>query len=140
MTAANLRNGPEGEGQTVKPEASPVEQSFSPASEESDPHPARPGLWEGFLSRENLARALTRVERNAGAPGPDGMTTRELRPWLHVHWPQVRKTLDAGTYRPSPVRRVTIPKPGGGVRLLGVPTVLDRLLASGPSAGTHPCL
>jgi len=56
------------------------------------------------------------------------MTTQELRPWLHAHWPQVRAQLDAGTHRPSPVRRVTIPKPGGGVRLLGVPTVLDRLL------------
>jgi RNA-directed DNA polymerase len=112
----------------VKPEASPIEQSFSPASEETDPHPTRPSLWEGFLSRENLARALTRVERNAGASGSDGMTTRELRPWLHVHWPQVRANLDAGTYRPSPVRRVTIPKPGGGRRDLGVPTVLDRLL------------
>jgi RNA-directed DNA polymerase len=56
------------------------------------------------------------------------MTTQELRPWLHVHWPQVRAKLDAGTYQPSPVRRVAIPKPGGGVRMLGVPTVLDRLL------------
>jgi len=94
----------------------------------SDLHPAREGLRESFLSRENLTRALTRVERNAGAPGPDGMTTQELRPWLHVHWPEVRAKLDAGTYQPSPVRRVTIPKPSGGMRDLGVPTVLDRLL------------
>jgi group II intron reverse transcriptase/maturase len=56
------------------------------------------------------------------------MTTKELRSWLHVHWPEIRAHLDAGTYQPSPVRRVKIPKPGGGVRLLGVPTVLDRLL------------
>lgn len=85
-------------------------------------------LWEGFLSRENLARAVRRVEANRGAPGPDGMTTAELRPWLVAHWPEVRASLDAGTYRPAPVRRVTIPKPGGGERELGVPNVLDRVL------------
>ncbi len=56
------------------------------------------------------------------------MTTKELRSWLHAHWPQVRAQLDAGTYQPSPVRRVQIPKPSGGMRDLGVPTVLDRLL------------
>jgi group II intron reverse transcriptase/maturase len=56
------------------------------------------------------------------------MTTGQLRPWLRVHWAQVRQALDAGTYRPSPVRRVVIPKPGGGERLLGVPTCLDRLI------------
>jgi len=56
------------------------------------------------------------------------MTTGQLRPWLREHWAQVRQALDAGTYRPSPVRRVVIPKPGGGERLLGVPTCLDRLI------------
>jgi len=85
-------------------------------------------LWESLLSRENLARAVRRVERNGGAPGPDGMTTAELRPWLMAHWPEIRQHLDEGTYRPSPVRRVTIPKPGGGERELGVPSVLDRFL------------
>jgi group II intron reverse transcriptase/maturase len=73
-------------------------------------------------------RALERVESNKGAPGVDGMTTEELRPWLTRHWLDVRKALDDGTYRPSPVRRVTIPKPDGGERELGVPTVLDRLV------------
>ncbi|HYV67896.1 MAG TPA: group II intron reverse transcriptase/maturase, partial [Myxococcales bacterium] len=81
-----------------------------------------------FLSRENLAAALRRVEQNAGAAGIDGMRTDELRSWLKEHWPQVRAQLDAGTYRPQPVRRVTIPKPSGGERGLGVPTVLDRLI------------
>src|SRR5438045_3219 len=81
-----------------------------------------------MLSRENLDRALRRVEANRGAPGVDGMTTGELRPWLHQHWASVRVALDAGTYRPSPVRRVVIPKPGGGERLLGVPACLDRLI------------
>jgi len=85
-------------------------------------------LWERMLSPENLGRALRRVKANRGAPGVDGMTTKELVPWLREHWAQVRQALDAGTYRPSPVRRVVIPKPGGGERLLGVPTCLDRLI------------
>jgi len=95
-------------------------------------------LWEGFLSRENLARALRRVERNRGAPGPDGMTVEQLRPHLLAAWPEIRQSLDAGTYRPSPVRRVTIPKPGGGERELGVPTVLDRLLQQALSQVMSP--
>ena len=85
-------------------------------------------MWEQMLSPQNLGRALRRVEANRGAPGVDGMTTGQLRPWLHEHWVQVRKALDAGSYQPSPVRRVVIPKPGGGERLLGVPTCLDRLV------------
>src|SRR6266702_27116 len=85
-------------------------------------------LWEQMLSPENLGRALRRVRANAGAPGADGMTTEELVPWLREHWASTREALDAGTYRPSPVRRVVIPKPGGGERLLGVPTCLDRLI------------
>lgn len=85
-------------------------------------------MWEQALSKENLFTALKRVEANRGAPGVDGMTTDELRPWLRVQWSEVRAELDAGTYRPSPVRQVIIPKPGGGERMLGVPTVLDRLI------------
>ena len=80
------------------------------------------------MARENLAEALTRVEQKAGAPGIDGMSTKELRPWLKDHWPEVRSRLDAGTYRPQPVRRVMIPKPSGGMRKLGVPAVVDRLI------------
>jgi RNA-directed DNA polymerase len=78
-------------------------------------------LSEQFLARGNLAEALRRVERNTGAAGVDGMSTEELRPWLKDHWPEVRSQLEAGTYRPRPVRRVMIPKPSGGLRMLGVP-------------------
>ncbi|MBB5489350.1 group II intron reverse transcriptase/maturase [Nocardiopsis metallicus] len=81
-----------------------------------------------MLSSANLAAALERVETNRGAPGVDGVTTADLRGWLREHWEGVREELDAGRYRPSPVRRVMIPKPGGGERMLGVPTVLDRLI------------
>ena len=112
----------------MKPDGHRRERSGSPAPDETAPHPAQASLWERFLSRENLVRALRRVERNAGAPGIDGMATDELRPWLTEHWPDVRSQLGAGTYRPQPVRRVEIPKPSGGVRQLGVPTALDRLI------------
>ncbi len=113
---------------TVKPEAPRRERSPSPAPGDTAPHPAEASLWEKCFSRENLAEALRRVEQNAGAPGPDGMGTEELRPWLKDHWPEVRSRLDAGTYRPQPVRRVTIPKPSGGERALGVPAAVDRLI------------
>jgi group II intron reverse transcriptase/maturase len=86
------------------------------------------GLWERIFSRENLIAALKRVKRNGGAPGVDGMTVEELPEHLKVHWPSIRRKLEAGTYRPSPVKRVEIPKAGGGVRQLGIPTVLDRLI------------
>ena len=69
-------------------------------------------MSERMLSLENLGRAPWRVRANGGAPGADGMTTEQLVPWLREHWAAVREALDAGTYRPSPVRRVVIPKPG----------------------------
>ena len=103
----------------MKPEAPRRERSPSPAPGDTAPHPAEASLWEQFLSRANLAEALRRVEQNAGAAGIDGMGTEELRPWLRDHWPEVRSRLDAGTYRPQPVRRVMIPKPSGGERMLG---------------------
>lgn len=86
------------------------------------------GLFEQALSRDNLIAALKRVKANGGAPGIDGMTTKELEAYLKTSWLSIKQALLAGTYRPQPVRRVEIPKPGGGVRLLGIPTVLDRFI------------
>jgi hypothetical protein len=71
----------------------------------------------------NLEQAWHRVKRNRGAPGPDGMTIREFESWCPEHWSAIQQQLLDGTYRPAPVRRKTIPKDGGGERLLGIPTV-----------------
>jgi group II intron reverse transcriptase/maturase len=83
---------------------------------------------EMVCERQNLRAALKRVRQNAGSPGLDGMTVDELSGYLRVHWPRLREELLAGRYRPQPVRRVAIPKPGGGERELGIPTVLDRFI------------
>ncbi|WP_298102787.1 group II intron reverse transcriptase/maturase, partial [Bradyrhizobium sp.] len=83
---------------------------------------------EKACERQNLQAALKRVRQNAGNPGIDGMTVEELPDHLRVHWPRLREELLAGGYQPQPVRRVVIPKPGGGERELGIPTVLDRFI------------
>ena len=85
-------------------------------------------LMELIVSPINVARAWRQVRRNRGAPGPDGVTITEFEGWCDKHWPAVRQQLLDGTYRPSPVRRKTIPKDGGGERQLGIPNVLDRLI------------
>jgi RNA-directed DNA polymerase len=85
-------------------------------------------LWGQIWGNQNVVRALERVEQNGGAPGTDGMPVEELRLYLREHWLEIRESLDEQTYKPNPVRRVEIPKPDGGVRLLGIPTVLDRFL------------
>jgi RNA-directed DNA polymerase len=85
-------------------------------------------LLEQVLVRENLQAALQRVKRNKGSAGVDGMTVAELPAFLRTHWPRLRRELLDGTYRPQPVRRHAIPKPGGGERELGIPTVLDRFI------------
>ncbi|MGB9825768.1 MAG: group II intron reverse transcriptase/maturase, partial [Desulfofundulus sp.] len=83
---------------------------------------------EKVVARENMRAALKRVEENKGAGGIDRVQVADLRDLLREVWPQVREQLLQGTYQPKPVRRVEIPKPGGGTRLLGIPTVLDRLI------------
>jgi len=85
-------------------------------------------VWEAVFERGNMQTALKRVESNKGAAGVDGMEVQDLSGYLKAHWLEVRAALESGTYRPSPVRRVEIPKPDGGVRQLGIPTVLDRLI------------
>jgi RNA-directed DNA polymerase len=85
-------------------------------------------LMEDILERENMLRALKRVRANKGAPGIDGMTVDRLPAYLKRHWPKIEQDLLDGRYKPLPVRRVEIPKPSGGMRLLGIPTVLDRLI------------
>ena len=90
LNAANPARGLGGRVQTVKPEDHRSERSPSPAPGDTAPHPAEASLWEQVLARGNLAEALRRVEQNAGAPGIDGMSTKELRPWLKDHWPQIR--------------------------------------------------
>ncbi len=86
-------------------------------------------LMDAVVERENMIEALRRVERNKGAAGIDKMPVSELRSYLTDHWSQIKEELLAGSYRPSGVREVMIPKPGGsGVRKLGIPTVVDRLI------------
>ena len=113
-------------GTAGEPSASPA-QSRRTSHEEPDT-----GLLEKVLERDNLRRALKRVERKPGAaPGVDGMTVPELRPYLNTPgvWDRIRADILAGAYEPAPVRRVEIPKPGGkGTRKLGIPRVLDRFL------------
>ena len=85
-------------------------------------------LMEEVCERENCKQALARVKANKGSAGVDGMTVHELTDFLKQHWPAIREQLLSGTYKPQPVKRVEIPKPDGGVRKLGIPTVLDRFI------------
>lgn len=112
----------------MKPQEPVTVPSDTAAPLQEEPGATETALLEQVLDRENLLRALKRVKANRGAPGIDGMTVMELPTYLLEAWPAIREALCAGTYRPQAVRRVEIPKPGGGVRLLGIPTALDRLI------------
>jgi len=85
-------------------------------------------LMESICERSNMRRAIGRVIKNKGAPGVDGMTVRKIKGYLKRHWTKTEKALLDGSYKPMPVRRKQIDKPEGGVRLLGIPTVLDRVI------------
>ena len=85
-------------------------------------------LMEAVVERANAMAALKRVRQNRGSPGIDGMTVDDLPGYLARHWVTIREQLLTGTYQPQPVRRQEIPKPGGGVRQLGIPTVVDRFI------------
>lgn len=89
---------------------------------------AEPDLLGSILERDNLNRAYKRVKANKGAPGVDGMTIEEALPWLKEHKVELLERIRKGHYTPSPVRRVEIPKPDGGMRKLGIPTVVDRII------------
>jgi len=90
--------------------------------------PASEQLMEEVCGRQNCRQALARVKRNKGSAGVDGVTVEQLPAYLKQHWPAIREQLLRGTYKPQPVKRVEIPKPDGGVRKLGIPTVLDRFI------------
>jgi RNA-directed DNA polymerase len=90
--------------------------------------PEGKALMEAVVARENMMRAYARVMQNKGAAGVDGMNVEELKPYLHEHWESIKEELLDGSYRPQAVRKVEIPKPGGGKRMLGIPTVVDRLI------------
>ena len=92
------------------------------------PEEQRTPMMELVVERQNCLTALQRVKANKGSPGIDGMTVGELSAYLRLNWLRIREDLLAGRYRPQPVRRVAIPKPGGGERELGIPTVLDRFI------------
>lgn len=124
-TGADTATHPEGQGQY--PETRPVGVETVPASSswtKAEPAP----LMEAVVEKANMARAYRRVVANKGAPGADGMTVHQLADHLKQHWPTLRERLLAGEYHPSPVRAVEIPKPKGGTRQLGIPTVTDRLI------------
>lgn len=115
-----------GQGETLEVPAMDAETRTgkqggeSPAGSES--------LLDEILERENLRKALKRVKANDGAPGVDGMTVEELPEYLKMNWSSIKQRLLAMKYKPSPVRRVEIPKPDGGIRKLGIPTVVDRFI------------
>ena len=117
---------PAGEGEALSgssPRAEPFAAKPAPESPASAEH-----LMEEVCSRENLEAAWKRVRRNKGSPGVDGMTIDAAKDYLREHWPNIRSQLLGGTYQPLPVKRVEIPKPDGGIRKLGVPCVVDRLI------------
>ena len=122
----SLALGPTRRGETLSsgwPRAEPLAAKSEPE------RPAETEqLMETVCDRENLQSAWNRVQRNQGSPGVDGMTIDDAKAYLREHWPGIRSQLLDGTYQPQPVKRVEIPKPDGGVRKLGVPCVVDRLI------------
>lgn len=115
-------SGSEGEAQGEERSVCQV----ATASERTEP--PRNVTMEEVVRRENLQKALKRVCANKGSPGVDGMAVEELRDYLKTHWSGIREELLQGQYKPQPVKQVMIPKPGGGTRMLGIPTVLDRFI------------
>jgi RNA-directed DNA polymerase len=122
----SLASEPKGRGETPaigSQRAEPLAAKPAPGSPA-----AAEQLMEEVCDGENLRSAWKRVRRNQGGPGVDGMTIDDAKGYLREHWPSIRSQLLDGTYQPQPVKRVEIPKPDGGVRKLGAPCVVDRLI------------
>lgn len=116
----------EGRGETSRGKRSGEALTATHGNERPGNH--EPLLMERVVEHCNVEAALKRVQKNKGSPGIDGMTVQELPRYLAEHWEETQAQLLAGTYQPKPVRRQQIPKSGGGIRELGIPTVLDRLI------------
>jgi RNA-directed DNA polymerase len=112
----------------ARPPAAQEIEAFTAGYEPERPVTSVTERMEARCDPENIHSAYRQVLANKGAAGVDGMTVHQLRDYLRAHWPGMREQLLNGTYKPMPVRRVEIPKPDGGVRKLGIPTVLDRLI------------
>ena len=121
--SANAERAGVARGQALRDPVSDETQGTTHETEGTGPE-----LLLEALARQNLLKAMKRVKANKGAAGVDGMDIDQTVEYLKHHWPRIRSELLAGTYRPSPVRRVAIPKPDGGERELGIPTVVDRLI------------
>ena len=115
-----------GRGEAPRPVAREVEVAAAASGPESPATVAH--LMEAICAPDNIEAALRAVVRNKGAPGVDGITVRQLPGILKAHWPEIEDQLRQGRYQPQPVRRVQIPKPAGGTRDLGIPTVMDRVI------------
>lgn len=124
QTELNFSSTPAGEAREAGREET---ESLSTVNDPESPAGTN-RLMEEVCERENLREALRRVKANKGSGGVDGMTVGGITDYLKQHWPDIREQLLNGTYEPKPVRRVEIPKPDGGVRKLGIPTVLDRFI------------
>jgi RNA-directed DNA polymerase len=124
-----LAFGWEAEGEALGAQRGGTETPVTARGDESPTdRPSEEGLMEEVCDRENLERALRRVRANKGNSGIDGVTVGQLPDYLDEHWPAIREQLLSGSYKPQPVKRVEIPKPDGGVRKLGIPTILDRYI------------
>jgi len=115
-------------GSGRNPREKQIGASNVPAAADKGTRLGEQGVLEAVVERENMIRAMVAVERNKGGAGVDGMATTQLRSHLREHWPEIKEALLVGEYQPQPVRRVEIPKPGGGVRMQGIPTVVDRMI------------
>jgi len=124
--AENMKNGCSQRDNAEHEGYAKASRSFNRIWKERDS--AQPRLLEAILYKDNFNRAYKRVKANKGAPGIDGMTVEEALPYLREHQKELTDRIYRGKYTPSPVRRVEIPKPDGGVRKLGIPTVIDRTI------------